>query len=90
LREKLLSADRDENDPPAPLVSKPLASGVVIASALNIRRDPVASAPKAADPLPQGSPVKILARKPGWLYVSAECRGWVSAEFVKESGGKIV
>ena len=90
LREKLLAADRDENDPPAPAASKALASGVVIASSLNIRRDPVASAPKAADPLPLGSPVRILARKPGWLYVSAECRGWVSSEFIKESGGKVV
>jgi N-acetylmuramoyl-L-alanine amidase len=87
LREKLLAADRNETDPPAPVVTKPLASGIVTASTLNIRRDPSTAAAKAADPLPQGAPVKILARKPGWLYVSAECRGWVSEEFVKETGG---
>ena len=86
LREKLLAADRDETDPPAPLVSKPLASGIVTASSLNIRKDASPAAPKAADALAQGAPVKILARKPGWLYVAAECRGWVSAEFVKETG----
>ncbi|MDB5104103.1 MAG: N-acetylmuramyl-L-alanine amidase, negative regulator of AmpC, AmpD [Fibrobacteres bacterium] len=88
LREKLLAADRDGSGPPSPVIAKPLASGVVIASSLNIRRDPLASAPKAADPLAQGAAVKILARKPGWLYVSAECKGWVSAEFVRETAGK--
>lgn len=86
LREKLLAADRDETDPPAPEANKPLATGIVTASSLNIRKDANPAAPKAADALAQGSPVKILARKPGWLYVAAECRGWVSADFVKETG----
>jgi N-acetylmuramoyl-L-alanine amidase len=85
LREKLLAADRDETDPPVPVVGKALASGIVTASSLNIRKDANPAAPKAADALAQGAPVKILARKPGWLYVAAECRGWVSAEFVKET-----
>lgn len=85
-REKLLSADRDQNEAPAPEVSQALATGLVIASSLNIRKDPNPASPKTADPLPQGAQVKILARKPGWYYVAAECRGWVSADFVKESG----
>lgn len=84
LRERLLAGDRSETDPPEPVVAAPLAKGIVTASTLNIRRDPSAAAPKAADPLLQGSAVKILARKPGWLYVSAECKGWVSEQFVKE------
>ena len=88
-REKLLSADRNQNEGPAPEVSRVLATGLVIASSLNIRKDPNAAAPKSADPLPQGASVKILARKPGWLYVAAECRGWVSSDFVKESGGAV-
>jgi N-acetylmuramoyl-L-alanine amidase len=83
-RERLLAGDRNETDPPEPETGKPLAVGVVTASSLNIRRDPSASAPKSADALLKGAPVKILARKPGWLYVSAECKGWVSADFVKE------
>ena len=87
LREKLLAGDRSETDPPEPVVSKPLGKGIVVASTLNIRRDPSAAAPKTADPLPQGAAVKILARKPGWLYVSAECKGWVSEQFVKEVAG---
>lgn len=85
-REKLLSADRDQAEAPDPAAVKPLASGIVTASALNIRKDPNPAAPQAADALPRGAPVRILARKPGWLYVSAECKGWVSADFVKESG----
>ncbi len=85
-REKLLGADRHENDAPVPPATKALGNGVVTASSLNIRRDPIASAPKAADPLPQGAAVRILARKPGWLYVAAECKGWVSEEFIKASG----
>jgi N-acetylmuramoyl-L-alanine amidase len=85
LREKLLATDRSEEEPPAPPVVKPSGSGLVTASTLNIRRDPSPSAPKAADPLPQGAGVRILDRKPGWLYVSAEVKGWVSAEFIKET-----
>ena len=86
LREKLLAADRHENEAPVPPAVKPLGNGVVTASTLNIRKDPLASAPKAADPLPRGTAVRILDRKPGWLYVAAECRGWVSADFIKEPG----
>jgi N-acetylmuramoyl-L-alanine amidase len=84
LREKLLATDRSEGEAPAPPAAKPVGAGLVTASTLNIRRDPSASAPKAADPLPHGASVRILDRKPGWLYVSAEVRGWVSADFIKE------
>lgn len=84
-REKLLATDRSENDPPVPPAVKPLANGVVTASSLNIRKDPNPAAPKAADALAQGAAVKILDRKAGWLYVSTEVKGWVAADFVRET-----
>jgi N-acetylmuramoyl-L-alanine amidase len=84
-REKLLATDRSEEEAPVPPAVKPQGSGLVTASTLNIRRDPSASAPKAADPLPLGASVRILDRKPGWLYVAAEVKGWVSADFIKET-----
>ena len=85
LRDKLLNTDRSQNQGLAPDALRPLARGIVTANVLNIRREPLASAPKTADPLVEGAAVTILAEKAGWYYVAAECRGWVSAEYVKKN-----
>jgi len=58
-------------------------NGTVIASLLNIRQSPSATAPLQANPIPKNSAVTILEEKDGWLRVRTEIEGWVKKEFIQ-------
>jgi len=79
LRNRLLYNDRNLDGPEE--VRFPL-SGLVTASALNIRSGPGQLQERVAKPLPLGTKVKILKEQNGWYNVTAEINGWVSGEFI--------
>lgn len=59
--------------------------GKVSASSLNIRSAPNTSGEKMADPLPNGTNVKVLEEGDGWYKVrtTVEIEGWVSAKYIE-------
>lgn len=86
LRNRILAGDaRSESGDPAP-AETPVA-GVVTASKLNIRSGPSTAQAAIARPLPNGTPVRILEKTGGWYKVSVNVEGWVSADYIEETGG---
>ena len=81
LRERILMRDRYMEDE----IAVPLLRnvGMVQASKLNIRSEPLLSASTVAPPLLKGTIVNILQEKLGWYEVKVETRGWVKKEFIK-------
>jgi N-acetylmuramoyl-L-alanine amidase len=84
MRNRILNASSRDDDSAADEPPKQ-KKGVVTASKLNIRTGPDSSRAKAAKALDKGSEVKILKESDGWYYVSAEVKGWVSAEYIQKS-----
>ncbi len=79
LRDKIFGGNRDV-DTSEKATGK---EGVVTTNLLNIRSDASMQADKVAKPLFEGQKVKILAAKDGWLKVSTEVTGWVSAKYIQ-------
>jgi N-acetylmuramoyl-L-alanine amidase len=78
LRDKIFGGNRD-----ADVAEKAIRKdGIVNTNLLNIRADASTQAEKVAKPLLEGQKVKILAAKDGWLRVSTEVTGWVSARYI--------
>ena len=81
LRERVLYRDRADEEPEEPQpVRHP---GMVTASKLNIRSEPMRSATLIAPPLSRGTMVEIVQECNGWLEVQVQTRGWVKKEYVK-------
>lgn len=72
-RTNLLSLNRDQED-----TKKYEGTHKVIASLLNIREGAGTNFKKVAQPLKQGTEVKILEEKDGWCNVETKITGWVS------------
>ena len=56
--------------------------GIIVASALNIRTEPVSGAAAVCDPLPKNTEVRLLDIKDGWLKVEAGLDGFVTAKYI--------
>ncbi|PWJ44185.1 N-acetylmuramoyl-L-alanine amidase [Sediminitomix flava] len=49
---------------------------------LNIREMPSIQAEKVMEPLPEGTRLKILGERDGWLKVRTQVEGWVASDYV--------
>lgn len=81
LRDRLLHTNRkdqeeDETD---------MKTGVVTASALNIRSGPSSSTGTIAKPLSRNTKVSILKEQNGWYNVEVKLRGWVSKNYIHDT-----
>ena len=87
LRQRILENDRksDEEELAIAAGTQPAQrpSGVVTATALNMRAMPNASADLVSEPLSQGTSVEILEEKSGWLRVDVIKAGWVKKDFIR-------
>ncbi len=79
LRDKIFGGGRDAETSERSIGKE----GIVNTNLLNIRADANTQAEKVAKPLAEGQKVKILAAKDGWLKVSTEVTGWVSAKYIE-------
>jgi len=79
LRERIFGGSRNQDTPE----SNAGKIGSVTTNLLNIRTDADVNADKVAKPLMRGQKVKIVESKNGWLKVTTEVTGWVSAKFVE-------
>lgn len=57
--------------------------GVVTASQLNFRDQPSLHGNLLRDPLPSGTPLKIIRERDGWYEVRVEQTGWVKKDYVR-------
>ena len=57
--------------------------GVVTAASLNIRSDAGTAFDTIAQPLAEGTKVKVLEEKNGWYKVETKVTGWVGKAFIK-------
>lgn len=81
MRERLLIRDRaEEGREELKLEPK---KGIVTASRLNFRSQPLLSAMQAGAPLMKGTQVEILNESQGWYNVEVKTRGWVKKDYVK-------
>lgn len=78
MRDRLLSADRDDDAP-----EDNLPTMVVDAGKLNIRSLPSIRGGKLARPLSRGQKVKVLQKKNGWVKVRVPIEGWVYGKFLE-------
>ncbi len=78
LRTMLLSQNQSDDIP------KQGAEGAVVNSdLLNIRESPSIEAKKVAQPLKNGTEVKILGETNGWYQVETKITGWVNKAFIE-------
>ncbi|MDX9883501.1 MAG: N-acetylmuramoyl-L-alanine amidase [Prolixibacteraceae bacterium] len=77
-RTMLLSQNRSDEVP-----EMGMPGAVVHADLLNIRERPSVDAKKVAQPLKNGTEVKILDEANGWYLVETKITGWVSKGFVE-------
>ncbi|WP_340105913.1 N-acetylmuramoyl-L-alanine amidase [Rhodohalobacter sp. 8-1] len=78
LRNRLLHSNRkDQGEDDADK-----KTGVVTASALNIRSGPSSSTSTIAKPLSKNTKVSILKEQNGWYNVEVKLRGWVFKEYI--------
>ncbi|MEM7037947.1 MAG: TIGR02594 family protein [Bacteroidota bacterium] len=68
-----------------PKADQPIGTGMVTASALNVRKDSNGSAEKV-DQLKGGAPVTVFEQKDGWLRIGKDM--WVSGKYVRMGGAK--
>jgi N-acetylmuramoyl-L-alanine amidase len=77
-RNRIFGGDRDQVTSEHAMQTE----GTVNTDLLNIRSSSSTSADLVAKPLPRGQKVRIVATKEGWLQVTTEVTGWVSAKFI--------
>ena len=78
LRNRLLHSNRKDQDEH----EDSWKTGIVTASALNIRSGPSASHNAIAKPLSRNTNVSILKEQNGWYNVEVKMRGWVSKKYI--------
>lgn len=83
LRDKLLFADRDEDEGDEHIVHDN-ESGIVTAGKLNIRSLPDVNSKKVAEPLPKGTVVNITGESGDWYNITVETKGWVSKNYIRK------
>lgn len=80
LRDRLLGDPRDSDDPAPPVI---VERALVNVGMLNIRSGPSTNFPSVREPLPMGTPVRILRTESGWAEVEMVTKGWVSSQYLK-------
>lgn len=84
LRNQLLEPrSEDAPDRGVDLTPQQFQPAVVTASSLNFRDEPAANGRLLREPLPAGTPLKILKERYGWYQVKLEQVGWVKKEYVR-------
>ena len=78
LRNRLLHSNRKDQDDH----EDDWKTGIVTASALNIRSGPTSSANTISEPLSRHTKVSILKEQNGWYNVEVKMRGWVSKNYI--------
>ena len=81
LRDRLLHSNRKDQEEH----EEDWKTGVVTASALNIRSGPTASSGTVSNPLSRNTKVSILKEQNGWYNVEVKIRGWVSKNYIHET-----
>lgn len=81
LRNRLLHSNRKDPDEH----QEDWKTGVVTASALNIRSGPSSSNATISKPLSRNTKVSILKEQNGWYNVEVKMRGWVSKNYIHET-----
>ncbi len=82
LRKETLFKGREGDDSADELEFQPF-DGKTMATKLNIRTGPSANEAKAAQPLVQGTPVRVLEKAGNWYKIKTEITGWVHSDYVK-------
>lgn len=86
LREQLLVGRKEDvRNPLIPVAPQPVATAVVTASLLNVRKQPHKSSEPSGEPVARGTRVEVLETSGQWCRVKIEREGWVAKDFLKIS-----